>query len=79
MSDVFPKRAVSSVTGIGGMAGALGGLGISYLAGAVLNYYKNAGHIETGYTIMFIVAGCAYLIAWTIMNVFAPKVKKVEL
>ncbi len=79
VSDAFPKRAVSSVTGIGGMAGALGGLGISYLAGAVLNYYKNAGHIETGYTIMFIVAGCAYLVAWTIMNVFAPKVKKVEL
>jgi ACS family hexuronate transporter-like MFS transporter len=79
VSDAFPKRAVSSVTGIGGMAGALGGLGISYLAGAVLNFYKNAGHVETGYTIMFIVAGCAYLVAWTIMNVFAPKVKKVNL
>ena len=47
VSDAFPKRAVSSVTGIGGMAGALGGLGISYLAGAVLNFYKNAGHVET--------------------------------
>jgi ACS family hexuronate transporter-like MFS transporter len=79
VSDAFPKRAVSSVTGIGGMAGALGGLAISYLAGAVLNYYKNAGHIETGYTIMFIVAGCAYLVAWTIMNLFAPKIKKVEI
>jgi len=73
VSDAFPKRAVSSVTGIGGMAGALGGLGISYLAGAVLNFYKNAGHVETGYVVMFIVAGCAYLVAWTIMNVFAPK------
>jgi ACS family hexuronate transporter-like MFS transporter len=79
VSDAFPKRAVSSVTGIGGMAGALGGLGISYLAGAVLDFYKNAGHVETGYTILFIVAGCAYLLAWTIMNVFAPKVKKVNL
>lgn len=77
VSDAFPKRAVSSVTGIGGMAGALGGLGISYLAGAVLNYYKNAGHVETGYVVMFIVAGCAYLIAWAIMNIFAPKIKKV--
>jgi ACS family hexuronate transporter-like MFS transporter len=79
VSDAFPKRAVSSVTGIGGMAGALGGLGISYLAGAVLNFYKNAGHVETGYVVMFIVAGCAYLIAWTIMNVFAAKNKTVVL
>lgn len=77
VSDAFPKRAVSSVTGIGGMAGALGGLGISYLAGAVLNFYKNAGHVETGYVILFIVAGCAYLIAWTIMALMTPKNKKV--
>lgn len=77
VSDAFPKRAVSSVTGIGGMAGALGGLGVSYLAGAVLNFYKKAGHVETGYVVMFIVAGCAYLLAWILMNVFAPKNKKV--
>jgi len=79
VSDAFPKRAVSSVTGIGGMAGALGGLGISYLAGAVLNFYKKAGHVETGYVIMFAVAGSAYLLAWIIMNVFAPKNPKVVL
>ncbi len=79
VSDAFPKRAVSSVTGIGGMAGALGGLGISYLAGGVLNFYKNAGHVEKGYVVMFIVAGCAYLIAWTIMTVFAPKNDKAVL
>jgi ACS family hexuronate transporter-like MFS transporter len=79
VSDAFPKKAVSSVTGIGGMAGGLGGLGISYLAGAVLNYYKNQGHIETGYVVMFVVAGSMYIIAWTIMNVFAPKNKKVVL
>ncbi len=77
VSDAFPKRAVSSVTGIGGMAGALGGLGVSYLAGAVLNFYKKAGHVETGYVVMFTIAACAYLVAWIIMNVFAPKNKKV--
>jgi len=77
VSDAFPKKAVSSVTGIGGMAGALGGLGISYFAGAVLNSYKNAGHVETGYKVMFTVAGCAYLLAWIILTLFAPKNKKV--
>jgi len=77
VSDTFPKRAVSSVVGIGGMGGALGGLAISYLAGAVLNFYKKAGHVETGYVVMFVVAGSIYLLAWFLMNIFSPKIKKV--
>ncbi|NMC38476.1 MAG: MFS transporter [Bacteroidales bacterium] len=79
VSDAFPKSAVSSVTGIGGMAGALGGAFVSILAGNLLEYYKNAGHVETGYVIMFAIAGSAYLLAWIIMQVFAPKNKKVTL
>jgi ACS family hexuronate transporter-like MFS transporter len=79
VSDAFPKKAVSSVTGIGGMAGAVGGAFISYLAGGILEHFKELGHIETGYVIMFAIAGSAYLLAWTIMQVFAPKVKKVTL
>jgi ACS family hexuronate transporter-like MFS transporter len=77
VSDAFPKRAVSSVTGIGGFAGALGGAFISYIAGIVLEFYKNAGHIQTGYVVMFAIASSAYLIAWIIMYSFAPKNKKV--
>lgn len=77
VSDAFPKRAVSSVTGIGGFAGAIGGAFISYIAGGVLEFYKKAGHIETGYVIMFSIAAGAYIIAWTIMYLFAPKNKKV--
>ncbi|HCI54344.1 MAG TPA: MFS transporter [Bacteroidales bacterium] len=79
VSDAFPKRVVSSVTGIGGMAGALGGLGVSYFAGFIIDFYKRAGHIETGYVVMFTIAASAYILAWIIMNVFAPKNKKVEL
>jgi ACS family hexuronate transporter-like MFS transporter len=79
VSDAFPKRAVSSVTGIGGMAGALGGAFISYIAGAILDFYKKAGHVETGYVLMFAIAASAYLIAWVIMNSFAPKNKTVVL
>jgi ACS family hexuronate transporter-like MFS transporter len=77
VSDAFPKRAVSSVTGFGGMAGALGGAFISYIAGYVLDFYKKAGHIETGYVVMFSIAASAYLVAWIIMFAFAPKNKKV--
>jgi len=77
VSDAFPKRAVSSVTGIGGMAGAIGGAFVSVFAGHLLEYFKNAGHIGTGYTIMFTIAASTYILAWIIMSVFAPKVKKV--
>ena len=79
VSDAFPKKAVSSVTGIGGMAGAVGGAFISYIAGGILEHFKNLGHIETGYVVMFAIAGSAYLLAWIIMQVFAPKNKKVVL
>ena len=79
VSDAFPTWAVSSVTGFGGMAGALGGAFISYLAGFILDFYKKAGHIETGYIVMFSIAGSAYLVAWTLMAVFSPAKKKVEL
>ena len=77
VSDAFPKRVVSSVTAIGGMAGAIGGAFVSVFAGHILNLFKKAGHVETGYTVMFTIAACAYILAWIIMNVFAPKVKKV--
>jgi ACS family hexuronate transporter-like MFS transporter len=79
VSDAFPKKAVSSVTGIGGMAGAVGGAFISYIAGGIIQHFKDLGHIETGYVVMFSIAGSAYLLAWIIMAVFAPKHKKVEL
>lgn len=79
VSDAFPKRAVSSITGIGGMAGALGGAFVSILAGNLLDYYKQAGNVETGYLIMFTIAASAYLLAWIIMHAFAPKSKKVIL
>ena len=79
VSDAFPKAAVSSVTGFGGMSGALGGAFISYLAGFVLDFYKKAGHIETGYVVMFTVAGSAYLLAWTIMSLMLPRYRKAEI
>lgn len=75
VSDMFPKKAIASVVGIGGMAGGLGGVLVSKVAGALFDYYKSLGHIQTGYTIVF--AGCAvaYLIAWTVMKILVPKYK----
>jgi ACS family hexuronate transporter-like MFS transporter len=79
VSDAFPKKVVSSITGIGGLAGAVGGAFISYLAGGILQHFKDLGNIETGYVVMFSIAGSAYLLAWLIMTVFAPKNNKVVL
>lgn len=78
VSDMFPKKTVGSVTGIGGMAGALGGILIAWFAGLLFDYYKALGKIETGYYIMFIICGSAYLIAWLVMHFLAPKMQRVE-
>ncbi|MBC8097199.1 MAG: MFS transporter [Akkermansiaceae bacterium] len=77
VSDMFPKKVIASVTGIGGMAGASGGILIAYTAGKLLQHYKDLGKIEVGYSIMFVICGLAYLTAWTLMHLLVPKFKKI--
>nr|WP_202390819.1 MFS transporter [Flavobacterium sp. Sd200] len=79
ISDMFPKAAVASVTGIGGMAGGIGGALVSVLVGRVLDYYKTMGSVTTGYAIVFSVCALIYLIAWSFMKVLVPKMKIVKL
>jgi len=78
-SDMFPKKAVGSVVGIGSMAGAIGGILIARLAGVLLDHFKALGHIETGYSVMFIISGFAYLTAWIVIHLLVPKMKPVEI
>lgn len=79
-SDMFPKRAVASIIGIGGMAGAVGGILIAKLAGLLFDHYKALNSIETGYYIMFFICGLAYILAWFIFYVvLIPKIKPVDL
>jgi ACS family hexuronate transporter-like MFS transporter len=77
-SDMFPKRAVSSVVGIGGMAGSLGGFLFPALVGLILDSYKNAGNLVGGYNVIFTICGLAYLLAWLVMHLLSPKMKQVE-
>jgi len=72
-SDMFPKRAISSVVGIGGMAGSLGGVLFPILVGNILDSYKAMGDITAGYNILFTACGLMYLIAWGIMHWISPK------
>jgi ACS family hexuronate transporter-like MFS transporter len=76
---MFPKRIVASVTGVGGMAGALGGILIAWLAGALFEYFKSLGKIEIGYYIMFFICGGAYIIAWLIMHMLTPTMRQVRI
>ena len=77
VSDMFPKKAVASVTGIGGMAGGIGGVVVSKVAGALFDHYQALGKIETGYTIMFSFCAIAYVLAWVIMKSLVPKFKPI--
>ncbi|GAA4381434.1 MFS transporter [Hymenobacter koreensis] len=80
VSDMFPKRAVASVTGIGGMAGGMGGILLSALVQKrMFVYYESIGQLETAYFIMFLICGGAYLLAWVLMHFLAPRMKQIAL
>ena len=79
VSDMFPKKTVASVTGIGGLAGAVGGILIARAAGLLLKHYTALGKVEVGYGIMFVICGVAYITAWTLMHLLVPKFKKIVL
>jgi ACS family hexuronate transporter-like MFS transporter len=70
--DVFPRSAVGSVVGIGGMLGAVGGMAMAKYAGWVLD------QIGT-YTPIFVVAGSAYLLALLVVHLLTPKMEPVRL
>ena len=64
-SDLFPREAVGTVVGLGGMAGAIGGMLIAKVTGYVLE-------IGWGYLPVFIIAGVTYLVALGIVHVLLP-------
>ena len=75
-SDMFPKETVSSVVGIGGMAGALGGILFPVLVGYLLDTYKLEGNLSGGYNLLFTICGFTYLFAWSIIYFLIKRSKK---
>ncbi len=65
-SDMFPRRAVASVVGMGGFGGAIGGMFIADFAGHVLQWTHS-------YFSLFLIAGSAYLIALLVIHLLAPQ------
>jgi ACS family hexuronate transporter-like MFS transporter len=73
VSDIFPKRAVASVVGIGGMAGSFGGILFPLYSGKLLDRFQASGNVTAGYAILFAVCGSAYLIAFALNHALAPR------
>ncbi|WP_395627211.1 MFS transporter, partial [Daejeonella sp.] len=78
-SDMFPKEVVSSVVGIGGMMGAIGGILFPILVGYTLDLYKSSNNLAGGYNLIFTICGLTYLLAWVIIHFLTRKSKRVVL
>ena len=86
VGDMFPKSAIATITGIGGMAGGISSFLINKGAGMLFTYSDNAGAAfaflgfegkEAGYMIVFCFCAVAYLIAWLTMKALVPSYKKI--
>lgn len=72
VSDIFPRKAVGSIVGIGGMAGAIGGMIVATLAGFILQ-------LTGSYLVLFIIAGSSYLVAFVLFNSLIPNLEEVKI
>ena len=73
VSDMFPKKAVASVIGIGGMAGTTGGMLFPIFSGRLLDNFTAAGNVTAGYTVLFTICAFAYVITFVLHHFLAPK------
>ena len=85
VGDMFPKSAVATVTGIGGMAGGIGCLLFNQCSGLLFTYSKDTQMsflgfqgIEAGYMIVFIVASLGYLLSWVGIKLLVPRYRLIE-
>jgi len=75
VSDMFPKKIVGSVTGIGALAGGLGGVVVQQFAGGLTDAFKQ--NPQTAYSIMFVFCALSYLVAWGVMKALVPNYKPI--
>ena len=85
VGDMFPKSAIATVTGIGGMAGGLGSMILQKAAGNLFVYAGDAGMTFLGFTgkpagyfIIFCICAVAYLIGWIVMKSLVPRYKVIQ-
>jgi MFS transporter, ACS family, hexuronate transporter len=73
VSDMFPKKAVASVIGLGGMAGSAGSFIFPVLTGRLLDHFGRLHNITAGYAILFGICSGIYLVAFLVNHLFAPR------
>lgn len=78
-SDMFPKRAVASVVGLGGMAGSAVGMTFPIICGRLLDGFKAEGNLVGGYAILFAICASAYVVGWIVQHLLAPRFEMVDL
>jgi ACS family hexuronate transporter-like MFS transporter len=74
---MFPQKAVASIVGIGGMAGSLCGMMFPVFTGLLLDRFK--GQVTTGYSILFSICSCVYIIAFALNHLCAPSFEPVNI
>lgn len=84
VGDMFPKKAIATITGIGGMAGGIGSFAINKSSGVLFDYaaktqmtFMGFKGEEAGYFIIFSICAVAYLIGWTVMRALVPQYKPI--
>lgn len=78
-SDLFPKKAVATITGITGLAGGIGSFIINQGSGTLITYCEtNMGGKSIGYTIIFSYCAIAYILGWLCMKGFTPKFNPIK-
>ena len=78
VADQFPRKVVSSVSGIGGLGGAVGGMLAAKAVGILLDAYKTDNNIQAGYNLIFVLCGMSYILAITWFHALSPQLKKVQ-
>ena len=86
VGDMFPKSAIASVTGIGGMAGGISSMILQKVAGDLFVYADETQMVfmgfegkPAGYFIIFCVCSVSYLIGWVIIKMLVPKYEVITL
>lgn len=78
VSDMFPNQAVASVVGLGGLAGATGGMLFPVYCGRILDRFSASGNITAGYAILFASCAFAYLATFAVHHLLAPRFVPIE-
>jgi ACS family hexuronate transporter-like MFS transporter len=73
VSDMFPKNAVASIIGLGGLAGATGGMLFPTYCGYILDKFTARGNVTAGYAILFGICAFSYLITFAVHHWLAPR------